>query len=562
MTAAQDFYSQHRERLETAIETTLSRAHWTPFIESPSRKLHPKDAKAQGLAAFEARLGQAFEDTCVATDQWPRQDCEQSPYTQRSLGIQYAAPGVEALLAAGRAAQARWAECPPEQRLGVCLEILDRWASQVFENAFATMHTCGQGFMLAFAGSGANSLDRGLEALAYAAKAMRDIPSEALFQRRFGASEVRLHKRYRLRPRGLAVVVTCASYPAWNAYPAIFANLATGNPVLVKPHPTSVLTMAMAVRCARQTLRDAGFDPNLIQLAVDTVEAPVTKALIAAPSVAIVDFTGSPGFGQWIERNSRGKLTYTETAGCNAVLCESTNHYQEHLFALAQSLCFFSSQMCTAPQNIYIPEEGMETDQGLVSVSQWCEDLQTQIDAITDDPKLASALCGCLQSAGTAEAMARLERAQASRVLRSGRPYQSLDAPEARTATPLLLTADIEQRGLFGREHFGPIAFVIRAQDRDQALAVAADDARLHGSIAAYAYSRDEAYLESVERAYFEAGASIGLNLHWQRPINFTAAFSDYHVTGLNPAGNACLTDLAFVSQRFRVVQSKREQEP
>jgi hypothetical protein len=30
-------------------------------------------------------------------------------------------------------------------------------------------------------------------------------------------------------------------------------------------------------------------------------------------------------------------------------------------------------------------------------------------------------------------------------------------------------------------------------------------------------------------------------------------------VTGLNPAGNACLTDLAFVANRFRIVQSKRQ---
>ena len=55
-------------------------------------------------------------------------------------------------------------------------------------------------------------------------------------------------------------------------------------------------------------------------------------------------------------------------------------------------------------------------------------------------------------------------------------------------------------------------------------------------------------------------GASVGINLLGQRPINFTAAFSDYHVTGLNPAGNACLTDLAFVTRRFRIVQSKTEE--
>ena len=41
--------------------------------------------------------------------------------------------------------------------------------------------------------------------------------------------------------------------------------------------------------------------------------------------------------------------------------------------------------------------------------------------------------------------------------------------------------------------------------------------------------------------------------------MQFTAGFSDFHVTGLNPAGTACLTDPAFVSRRFRVVQSKVE---
>ena len=59
--------------------------------------------------------------------------------------------------------------------------------------------------------------------------------------------------------------------------------------------------------------------------------------------------------------------------------------------------------------------------------------------------------------------------------------------------------------------------------------------------------------------AFAEAGASVGLNLLRQLPINYAASYSDFHVTGLNPAGNACLTDIAFVARRFRIVQSKRE---
>ncbi len=39
--------------------------------------------------------------------------------------------------------------------------------------------------------------------------------------------------------------------------------------------------------------------------------------------------------------------------------------------------------------------------------------------------------------------------------------------------------------------------------------------------------------------------------------MNQSAAFSDFHVSGANPSGNATLCDAAFVATRFRVVQSR-----
>ena len=41
-------------------------------------------------------------------------------------------------------------------------------------------------------------------------------------------------------------------------------------------------------------------------------------------------------------------------------------------------------------------------------------------------------------------------------------------------------------------------------------------------------------------------------------PLNFAAAYSRYHATGLNPAGSASLTNLVFVAGRFCVTQSRR----
>jgi hypothetical protein len=114
-----------------------------------------------------------------------------------------------------------------------------------------------------------------------------------------------------------------------------------------------------------------------------------------------------------------------------------------------------------------------------------------------------------------------------------------------------------QARAIYRDEVFGPVSFVIAGETIDSCLLDATDNARERGAITSHVYSVDEAFLDRAIDAYHDAGASVACNLTGM-PINFAAAYSDYHVTGLNPAGNACLTDLAFVTSRFRIVQSKR----
>ena len=237
-------------------------------------------------------------------------------------------------------------------RVGVGLEILARLEAQVFENAHATMHTGGQGFMMAFAGSGANSLDRGLDGRHCPqghGRHSRDRDVHRHFGR--GAPGV-LDKRYRLVPRGIAAVVTCGSYPAWNAYPGNAREPRHRQPRRDQATPGAILPMALVVQTARQTLADAGFDPNLVTLAADTFDDPITERLLTHRDIAIIDFTGSQRFGSWIEQHCRHALVYTETAGCNAVVLESTDDLAATARAIAHSVCVFSSQMCTALEHL------------------------------------------------------------------------------------------------------------------------------------------------------------------------------------------------------------------
>lgn len=554
-----ELFERHRPLLDKALDACEKRYAWTAYGESPSSRIHGKEIPAAARKEFDEMLGRPF--VMDLPGERGRIGEEVSPFTEEPLGISYPQVDVDATFAAARAAQDVWRRLSVEERVGICLEMLDRLGrpAALFLNAHATVHTAGQSFIMAFAGCGANALDRGLEALAYAYKAMTDVPATANWERRFGAGPaIRLRKRFRLIPRGTAVVVTCATFPQWNGYPAIMANLATANPVVLKPHPKTTLPVALFVRAMREVLAENGMDPNLVTMVADTRDAPVTVALLQHPDTAIIDFTGGPRFGRWIEQNCRDALVYTETAGCNSVVIESTGDFRGMCDAIAHSLCQASAQMCTSVQNIFVPRNGVDTERGHVSYEDVCAALRDSVDKIIGNPELAAFLCGTLVDEGIYQSIDALaSKADGSvRIIRRSGRYEHPDYAHARTATPLMLAVDAGEQELYGQEHFGPISFVIACDDADHGLERATEDVRRHGAITSHVYSTDADFLSRAEDAYHSAGASLSCNLVGM-PINFAAAYSDYHVTGLNPAGNACLSDLAFVANRFRIVQTR-----
>jgi phenylacetic acid degradation protein paaN len=549
-------WERHRDALSQAQAACRTRGYFSLFHETPDRHPGGTDAQAAGLAAFRAQLGTRFElDQPGARD---RLGGEVSPYTGEPLGIDYPRANPDVLFDAARAAMRGWAEASPSARLGVCMEIVDRLYAQVFVAQHAVMHTAGQSALMSYAGSGTNALDRGVEALAYAHAAMADVPREATWERRFGSANLVLKKRWRLVPRGVAVCFACATFPTWNAYPAMLASLATGNAVIVKPHPTGILPMALAVRTCREVLAAAGYSPDLATLCCDTVDAPVGKLLVEHPKAAIVDFTGSARFGAWVEENAPPRLCYTETSGVNTVVVESVDSLDPVVKSLATTMSLFSAQMCTSPQNVYVPADGVRCADGTrVSPRDFGAAIAAAMDGIANDPRRAGPILATVQSPTTLAMLDGLSKdgAARGRVLRESRPYAHPDFPKARTRTPLLVAVDAGAQDLYGEERFGPAGFVITTRDRDAALAEAARDALRGGGITAFVYSTDADYLARAEEAYSAAGAQLTCNLTGPMPLNFAAAYSDYHVTGLNPAGNATLTDLAFVASRFRITQ-------
>jgi phenylacetic acid degradation protein paaN len=541
--------------LGAAVEAVRTRTGFTGFPGGADRDA---DSRAAAQARFAARRGTTIGLSSAADD--VLHPPEVSPFTPSPLGISYATPSVaDAVALAGDAVDAL-RRAGPELRTAVCVETLKRLYDRRAELAVATMHTTGQSLGMAENGSGVNALDRGLEAVALAYAAMARVPASAGWtERGSGDAAGRLRKNFLLMPRGVALVICCASFPAWNAYPAMLANIATGNPVLVKPHPTSVLGPALAVETLRAVLSDAGLPADAAQLLVDLPEAPVAKDVIAQPEVSIVDFTGSPSFGQWIEQNSPGALVFTETAGVNSVILDSVDDLAQVARTLATSLSLFSGQMCTTPQNVHIPRGGIATASGLAAYDDVVAALVDALDDIASVGKRAAAVCGAVQAESTVALSRATHDAVAGhgRILRNATGYQHPEFPAARTLTPLVLEPAAGDL-ISAREVFGPVAFVLPAPDTRAAVSRAVADVRAAGAISSFLFTTDDTVADDTCDAFARAGASMSVNVTGPMPMQYSAAFSDYHVTGLNPAGTATVTDEAFIAGRFRIVQNRR----
>src|SRR5690606_21001482 len=195
---------------------------------------------------------------------------------------------VETLLANATAALPAWRDIGPRGRAGVCLEILDRLHQHTFELANAVHATTGQAFVMAFQAGGPHALDRGLEAVAYAYAEPPRPPAAAAWTRRGRGAPPRLRRPFHVVPRGVALVLACQPFPTRNSYPGLFASLATGNPVVVKPHPGAVLPLALTVRYAREVLKEAGFDPDIVQLAAHAQGDDTAQQLAMNPAVRII----------------------------------------------------------------------------------------------------------------------------------------------------------------------------------------------------------------------------------------------------------------------------------
>ena len=545
---------KHRATLDGALNAIATRAYWSAYNEMPSPKTYGETAAEDGKKAFEAHLGQQFVLEQPGQTGWT--GGEQSPYGIE-MGVRYPVCDHEVLIAAGRQAMVGWQRVGAEGRTGICLEILDRLNRQSFELAHAVMMTTGQGWMMAFQAGSPHAQDRGLEAVAYAWREQSFVPAETTWDKPQGKNPpLVMKKHFEIVGQGVGVAVGCGTFPTWNTYPGLFAALSTGNAVIVKPHSNAILPAAITVRTIRTVLAENGIDPNLVTLCV-AADRATTQKLVTHAGIKSIDFTGGNVFGQWLVDNCRQARVYAELAGVNNIVIDSTDAYKPMLRNLAFTLALYSGQMCTTSQAIFVPAGGIDTEDGHKSYDDVCADLAKAVSGFLAKPEVALAVLGAVQSADTLKRIEMADSGTLGKVVLASTRLDNPEFPKATVRTPVLLACDAADEHAYMEERFGPISFIVKVADTAAAIALSERIVSTHGALTAGIYSTRPEVIDAMTAATMRSKVALSINLTGGVFVNQSAAYSDYHGTGGNPAANASYADAAFVANRFVVVQRR-----
>ncbi|MDQ3394364.1 MAG: phenylacetic acid degradation protein PaaN [Bacteroidota bacterium] len=547
----ENLFEKHKEVLQNAVKAIKKRTFFSHFPEQPLPQIYGEHADQEGRENFEQLLGTNFNEILQEkAEKWIGE--EESPFTQKPLGIKYPTYPLEEYVAKAKEAFQVWRKTSVDERAGILMESLEQIRNRFFEIAYATMHTTGQSFMMAFQASGPHAADRALEAVAAGYGELSKFSGKTIWEKPMGKYNITLEKEWRAVPKGISLAIGCSTFPTWNTVPGMYASLITGNPVIVKPHPGSVLPMAIYISEIQKILKKWGFDPHICQLAIDKKNSPISKALAAFPEIKLIDYTGNTEFGNYLEQLP-GKITFTEKTGVNSIILDSVDDLDKVLQNLAVSVSLYSGQMCTAPQNIFIPKDGIKTNEGKLGFDAVAKKFTEAVEGLIGNPKAGPHILGGIQNENTLQRIVSAKKLSNKVWLES----KSIENPlfkEARTAAPLILELDANEKEAFGEEHFGPIILLIKTENTQESIQLAQELAISKGAISCGAYTIDPAVKEQIADSMSLAATPVSFNLIGGIYVNQNASFSDFHVTGGNPSGNASFTDAEYIVKRFNWV--------
>jgi len=301
------------------------------------------------------------------------------------------------------------------------------------------------------------------------------------------------HNQFEYRPKGIGLVLAPWNFPLAILTGMLSATIVCGNTAIVKP---SSLTPVIAARFM-QLLREVGLPPGVVNF-LPGEGAEVGAYLAASPAINMIAFTGSREVGTRLIGVAAGmqpgqthvKRVIAEMGGKNAIIVDADANLDDAVPGVVRSAFGYQGQKCSAASRVIVVGE---------LYTAFMERLVAATRSLTiGDPQQPGNFLGPVIDA---KALARIremvEQGAQRASLVSG---DSKQLPQEGHFMAPQIFADVDPGDPLAQEEiFGPVLTVLRAEDFEQALAIANGTAyALTGGV----FSRHPAHLERARTAF------------------------------------------------------------
>ena len=370
-----------------------------------------------------------------------------------------------------KAAQAGWAARPLSERIALVRKAGEIIGQQKDRMATELAHQMGRPIRYGGEYGGFN------ERLTY----MADVAEESLAPMQIEDSDAfrRLIKR---TPWGTVLVIAPWNYPYMTAINTVAPALIAGNTVILK-HAGQ--TLAVGEHLA-EAFHAAGVPEDVFQNLV--LDHDTTSALLSERAVDFVNFTGSVGGGQAIERAAAGTFipVSTELGGKDPGYVRADANLDAAVDTLLDGAMFNSGQCCCGIERIYVHESLY--DQFVEKAVAWvnAQKLGNPLDPETTMGPMANVR------------FAKEVRAQIEEALADGAKahIDTMPADDGGAyLTPQILTNVTHKMRVMRDESFGPVVGIMPVKDDEEAIALMNDS---QFGLTASIWSTDTATAEAI----------------------------------------------------------------
>ena len=274
----------------------------------------------------------------------------------------------------------------------------------------------------------------------------------------------RFRREIRREPVGVVFVIAPWNYPFLTAVNTIVPALIAGNAVILK-HASQ--TLLVGARLA-EAFHTAGIPEDVFQNVV--LDHATTERLIGRRSFGFVNFTGSVGGGQAIERAAAGTFTPLglELGGKDPGYVRADADLDAAVDTLMDGAMYNAGQCCCGIERIYVHESLY--DAFVEKAVAWVKTLKlgNPFDAESTLGPMANKRFAAVVRDQIAEAVAAGAKALIDPALFPA------DDGGAYLAPQVLVNVDHSMRVMM-EESFGPVVGIMKVKDDDEAIALMND---------------------------------------------------------------------------------------